>query len=107
MLSNNCAYCNHDKRAYFAQLTSSGKKVVAQRCVKCLRSWKGQPFVSSLGFDWNSLPRLDDGKEQSTAKKDAQEQVFDTFFPNVRCTPVPEKRLVKGQIGYKPPELPR
>lgn len=112
MPSDNCAYCSHDKKKYFAQVISNGKKVVAQRCASCLRSWRGQPFVSTHGFDWNSLPRWDDSKDQLTLKDDGQpktveEKAFDMFFPDVRRIPAPQKRLVKGQIGYVPPELPR
>jgi len=94
--SDTCSYCGHDKKKYFAQMIANGKKVVAQRCANCLRSWKGQPFVSVLGFDWNSLPRWGgDGPQE-------QKPLFEST-----ALERPQKRLVRGQIGYKPPELPK
>ena len=91
----NCSYCGSKDKKYYAQVRADGVKVVAQHCAKYDRSIKGQPFVSIKNFDWNSLPRL--GGESAPSAQ----------VSFLQSSPPPPQRLVIGQVGYKPPELPR
>lgn len=55
-----CKKCNIDTIVY-RQVTSSGAKVVVERCPKCkMNPNTGSPFLSSKSYDWDSLPLYKD-----------------------------------------------